>query len=219
MFFKKLIKKILGKLLIYLLEDRLLLETIETKLNELKIKRCLKQVTLAQNSKFYEQAMVHNMQNKVENITIGTNTHIRGFLQLFGQGGKIRIGNYCYIGEGTRIWSAEEIIIGNEVLIAHDVNIHDNISHPISSQKRHQDYKRILGLENFDIALFDIRPKPIHIKNKAWIGFNCIILKGVTIGEGAIVGAGSVVTKDVPDWTIVAGNPAKIIRTIPESER
>ena len=51
------------------------------------------------------------------------------------------------------------------------------------------------------------------------MGARVIILKGVTIGEGSIVGAGSVVTKDVPDWTIVGGNPAKIIRVIPENER
>lgn len=60
---------------------------------------------------------------------------------------------------------------------------------------------------------------PVKICNKVWIGFNSIILKGVTIGEGSIVGAGSVVTKDVPPWTIVAGNPARIIREIPENER
>ena len=65
----------------------------------------------------------------------------------------------------------------------------------------------------------DVIRKPIVIKDKAWIGFNSIILKGVTIGEGAIVGAGSVVTKDVPPYTIVAGNPARIVREIPENER
>ena len=56
----------------------------------------------------------------------------------------------------------------------------------------------------------------IVIKDKAWIGFNSIILKGVTVGEGSIVGAGSVVTKDVPDYTVVAGNPAIIVKTLNE---
>lgn len=60
----------------------------------------------------------------------------------------------------------------------------------------------------------NVRTAPITIKDYAWISYNVCILKGVTIGEGAIVGAGSVVTKDVPDWTVVAGNPAKIIRYI-----
>ncbi|MGC8751800.1 DapH/DapD/GlmU-related protein, partial [Hydrotalea sp.] len=57
-----------------------------------------------------------------------------------------------------------------------------------------------------------VKSSPIKIADKAWIGFNVIILKGVTIGEGAIVGAGSVVTKDVPPYAVVAGNPAKIIK-------
>jgi acetyltransferase-like isoleucine patch superfamily enzyme len=104
-------------------------------------------------------------------------------------------------------------------LIAHGVNIHDNISHPINYLERHDDFKRILGLSQTDKNTFDLRANPIIIKNDAWIGFNSIILKGVTIGEGAIVGAGSLVNKDIPDWTIVAGNPAKIIREIPEHER
>ncbi|MDP5158573.1 MAG: hypothetical protein NWQ07_08360 [Flaviramulus sp.] len=65
----------------------------------------------------------------------------------------------------------------------------------------------------------NVKSSPIVVKNKVWIGFNSIILKGVIIGEGAIVGAGSVVTIDVPDWTVVAGNPAKVIREIPENER
>lgn len=50
--------------------------------------------------------------------------------------------------------------------------------------------------------------------NKVWIGFNAIILKGVTIGEGAIVAAGAVVTKDVPAWTVVAGNPAVVVKKL-----
>ena len=57
-------------------------------------------------------------------------------------------------------------------------------------------------------------PKKIVIKDYAWIGSKSVILPGVTIGENAVVGAGSVVTKDVPDNTVVAGNPARIIKTI-----
>ena len=59
----------------------------------------------------------------------------------------------------------------------------------------------------------------VQIKDKVWIGFNVIILKGITIGEGAVIGAGSIVTKDVPAYTIVAGNPARIIRELLENER
>ena len=67
----------------------------------------------------------------------------------------------------------------------------------------------IIG-DNPDLST--IKSAPIVIKDKAWIGFNCIIMKGVTIGEGAVIGAGSVVTKDVPDYAVVGGNPAQIIK-------
>ena len=60
---------------------------------------------------------------------------------------------------------------------------------------------------------------PVRIRRGAWIGARAIVLKGVTVGVGSVVGAGAVVTKDVPDWTIVAGNPARVIREIPEHER
>ena len=60
----------------------------------------------------------------------------------------------------------------------------------------------------------NIMTKPIIIEDYAWISYGCSILKGVTIGKGAIVGACSVVTKDVPPWTVVAGNPARIIKTL-----
>ncbi|MFD0830617.1 acyltransferase [Mucilaginibacter boryungensis] len=76
-----------------------------------------------------------------------------------------------------------------------------------------KDYKAGLNFiagKNWDV----VKTKPIKICSDAWIGMNCIILKGVTIGEGAIVAAGSVVTKDVPAWTVVAGNPAKVVKTL-----
>ena len=60
----------------------------------------------------------------------------------------------------------------------------------------------------------EVKSKKIHIKKNSWICARSIILKGVTIGKGSIVAAGSVVTKDVPDFTLVSGNPAKIIKNL-----
>lgn len=181
--------------------------------------RTSKYITLGKNTVLHKESMVTNMKSDKNLITIGNHTHIRGHLQVFAQGGNIAIGDFCYVGELSKIWSAGHIKIGNHVLISHNVNIHDNISHPIESSKRIEDFERIIGYKSHALSNFNLKPKAVTIKDKAWIGFNTIILKGVTIGEGAIVGAGSVVTKDVPDWTIVAGNPAKIIREIPENER
>lgn len=166
---------------------------------------------------FWFGSRIVNGRTLPEFIKIGSNTVVRGELFVFAHDGCIEIGRDCYIGENTKIWSADEIKIGDQVLISHNVNIHDTNGHPINSTDRHEHFTKILkGHPKTDI---DLISHPIRICSKAWIGFNAVILKGVTIGEGAIVGASSVVTKDVPAWTIVAGNPAKIIREIPENER
>ena len=65
----------------------------------------------------------------------------------------------------------------------------------------------------------DLEEAPVHIGHDAWIGCLVVILKGVTIGEGAVVGAGSVVSNDVPPFTIVAGNPARVVRELGPDER
>lgn len=207
-FIKRLFAKIINSEIVY---NELDYEFIAKKLNEVKIKNCLAYATIGEGSRFYEQAVVNNRQVNKNKITIGKHTHIRGYLELFRQGGEIDIGDYCFIGENSRIWSVSSIKIGDRVLISHGVNIHDTISHPIDHIKRHDDYKRILGLSNSKPSDFDTKPEPVVIKNDVWIGFNSIILKGVTVGEGAIIAAGSIVTKDVPNYTIVGGNPAKTI--------
>jgi acetyltransferase-like isoleucine patch superfamily enzyme len=68
-------------------------------------------------------------------------------------------------------------------------------------------------------GIFNQPPQPVHIKRGAWIGSNAIILPGVTIGEGAIVAAGSVVNREVPDLSIVAGNPARVVSKLPEPKK
>jgi acetyltransferase-like isoleucine patch superfamily enzyme len=164
------------------------------------------------------EGKIVNIRNSYAAIRIGANTVVGGELMTFGHGGEIKIGEWCYVGEHSRIWSAEKIEIGNRVLISHNVNIHDTNSHPLNSDLRHQHFRDISTTGHPRKGL-DLVSRPIIIEDDVWIGFNSIILKGVTIGEGAIIGAGSVVTKDVSSWTIVGGNPAKIIREIPRNER
>lgn len=60
-----------------------------------------------------------------------------------------------------------------------------------------------------------VQSAPIRIGDKAWIGMNSLVLKGVTIGEGAIIGAGSVAASDIPSWTVAVGNPAHVVKEIP----
>ena len=165
----------------------------------------------------HKTARIINALSDVNAIEIGAFTHIRGELLTFGHGGKITIGDYCYVGEQTRIWSAMSINIGNRVLLAHNVNIFDNLTHPINSKERHEQFKAIITSGH--PKKINLSESPIVISDDVWIGCLSIVLPGITIGEGAIIGAGSVVTKDVPSWTIVAGNPAKVIREIPLHER
>lgn len=163
--------------------------------------------------KFFPSSKVINIKGGQTNIKIGKNTSIRGELLTFRHGGEIVIGDYCYVGEMTRIWSASKISIGNRVLIAHNVNIHDNNAHPIDAQQRHEQYKKIIssGHPKEDSTLNE---KSIIIEDDVWIGFNSTILKGVTIGKGSIIAACTLITKDVPPFVIIAGNPAQIIKTL-----
>src|SRR5688572_17347489 len=91
-----------------------------------------------------KEANIQNATGNSSNIIIGDNTWIRGHLMVFNHGGKIKIGNDCCIAQDTRIWSADSIIIGDRVLISHNVNIHDNSSHPLDAKQRHEDYIHIV---------------------------------------------------------------------------
>jgi len=171
----------------------------------------------ADTAVLYESALILNNLAQPEAIEIGQHTHIRGEILTFGHGGKVKIGKYCYIGEYSRIWSAKNIAIGDRVLISHNVNIFDNTTHPLSAKKRHEQFLQIIMKGH--PKNIDLNENPVMIGNDVLIGCMSIILAGVTIGDGAIIGAGSVVTKDVPPYTIVAGNPARVIREIPPDER
>ncbi|MFZ4724793.1 MAG: acyltransferase [Paludibacter sp.] len=102
---------------------------------------------------------------------------------------------------GATICAAKSVKIGVYVAIGANVSIYDTDFHPIDPfERRYEDSKT--------------KSSPVIIDDYAWIGGNSIILKGVHIGKGSVVGAGSVVTKDVPDFEIHAGNPARFIKKI-----
>jgi len=112
-----------------------------------------------------------------------------------GKQAVLEIGDYTSIGDRTQIHCGESIKIGHNVLISWDVNILDHDYHAPGGGRA--------------------VPRPIVIEDEVWIGVRCLILKGVKIGKGAIIGAGAVVTKNVPPYTFVAGNPARPIKKLP----
>lgn len=173
----------------------------------------LTRIQCGKGSRFYESAEVDNLQAR-DKLSIGDNTHVRGELFVYPYGEGLTIGDNCYIGRNTVIRAGHKIWIGNSVLIAHNVTIIDSDSHELDAVERDLEFKKLISLGHPKNA-GNVRTAPICIHEKVWISYNVAILKGVTIGEGAIVGAGSVVTKDVPAWTLVVGNPARIIKKIP----
>ncbi|MES2239797.1 MAG: acyltransferase [Bacteroidota bacterium] len=131
-------------------------------------------------------------------ISIGKNCELLYGVLLMTYGGNIKIGNSCSVNPYTVLYGHGNLTIGDNVLIAGHVLIipanhkFDNINIPINCQ--------------------GLKMKGIVIKNNVWIGSGCRILDGVTIGEGAIIAAGAVVTKDVEENTIVGGVPAKLMK-------
>jgi acetyltransferase-like isoleucine patch superfamily enzyme len=165
------------------------------------------------NFSMHASAQIINLQKNPAKIIIGARAQIKGLLLVFKYGGEIQVGSDSYVGEGTRIWSGKEIKIGNHVLISHNVNIIDTNSHEINFEERALRYDELIFKGDWNEE-GNVISKPIIIEDNVWINFNAIILKGVTIGKGAIIAAGSVVTKDVEPFTMVAGNPAKFIKKL-----
>lgn len=162
------------------------------------------------NYKILRNGVVTNLQKDPSKVVIGENVHILGELFVMRHNGSIQIGEWTYIGDDTKIWSANKIVIGKRVEISHGVNIHDTISHSLSAKERFSHMVAILTTGH-PSELDNVPSKPVIIEDDVWIGFNSIILKGVTIGKGAIIGAGSVITHDVPEYTIVVGNPQRVV--------
>lgn len=174
--------------------------------------------TLAANVAVGPDAVVRNLAANPRAIAIGADSVIHGEVLVFAHDGQVKFGAHCYLGEGSRIWSAAKITIGDRVLISHDVNIHDTDSHSLNGDLRHRHFVEIVERGHPTNNAYDIASRPVVVEADAWLGFGSTILKGVTVGAGAVVAARSVVTRDVPPGVLVAGNPARIIRQLADDE-
>jgi acetyltransferase-like isoleucine patch superfamily enzyme len=157
----------------------------------------------------------HNINpRKDARIVVGDDSVIRGQLCLEKDRAQIKIGQRVYFG--GFISCAGLVVIGDDVLISGGGGIFDHNSHSLSFSKRAND---VITWRSDSKDWTHVPIDPVTIESKAWIGFNVIILQGVTIGEGAVVGAGTVVTKNVPAWSVFAGNPGRVLRELTEDER
>lgn len=137
-------------------------------------------------------------------ITIGDHCRIwshMGVTQLYaGPRAELIIGNNTFVNTGTILSASNRIIIGSNVQIANQVILMDGDFHGVDDREKMK------------------APGEIIIEDDVWIATRSMILKGVTVGKGSTVAAGSVVTKDVPPYTLVGGVPAKVIRYLNKPE-
>jgi maltose O-acetyltransferase len=108
--------------------------------------------------------------------------------------GRITFGDRCFVNTGCSIIAVQEITVGDDVAFANEVYVMDSDSHGVEGRPHRQ--------------------APVQIGDGCWIGARSILLPGVTLGRRVLVAAGSVVTRDVPDDSLVAGNPARVVRTL-----
>ena len=144
-------------------------------------------------------------------IRLGARAICRGILLCDGGQGSIEIGELVYIGDDAIISTRGSIRIGSRTLVAHGVQIFDNDSHPLDARDRHADYLNLLEGRPRTHA---IGAAPVEIGEDCWIGANSFVLKGVKIGSRSVVAAGSVVTSDIGEDSLAAGNPARVVRSL-----
>jgi acetyltransferase-like isoleucine patch superfamily enzyme len=146
-------------------------------------------------------------------LLLGAHCTMDGVHFSVGENGRVKIGDYCYFTNVVLLCELE-LKIGNYVMIGWNTTIADTDFHPIAPAERIADAMACSPLGK-GRARPPVMKQPVIIGNDVWIGPNSTILKGVRIGAGAFVEAGSLVTKDVPPRARVLGNPAQIIGKMP----
>lgn len=159
-----------------------------------------------------EHAYCQNTTGDKSRISIGHHCDIHSRISASGPNARITIGSYTTLRGGI-VGSVESIVIGSHVISSNHVTIYDNNNHPTDPETRMR-----MSESGFYSDLWKWEHsahKPVVIEDNVWIGEYATILKGVTVGRGAIVASHAVVTKDVEPYTIVAGNPARMVKRLP----
>jgi acetyltransferase-like isoleucine patch superfamily enzyme len=162
-------------------------------------------------------SFLHYRSEASKGVHIGRGATVyMGTMFDVGPSGKIRLGEYALV-HGAWIICDARVDIGDYALISWNVVLMDTYRASTDPQARRRELRR-LAAHPLRRPVAKTEAKPIRIGRNAWVGFDCCVLPGVTIGEGSIVGARSVVAEDVPPYTLVAGNPARLIRPIGNDE-
>ena len=200
---------------------RYIIKRLENYKEKLKTIEFKKYSMVGNNTCIHSMASIRNESGEASRVVIGNNCHILGEI-ICKNNGYINIGNYTTIQDNVSLMCLERIEIGSFVGIAygtvlidnnnHSTYIEDWIAHRIRVAPGGEGYPGLGNGWEYSVS------SPICIKDGVWIGNHCSILKGVTIGEGAIIARCSVVTNNVEPYTVVAGNPAKKVKDLKRSE-
>lgn len=149
------------------------------------------------NGSYHEPARVRELL--AELIGKDVDESVTVFPPIYADFGKnITLGRRIFINAGCKFQDQGGVVIGDDCLIGHNTVL-ATLNHDIDPSRR-----------------ADLHPAPIVIGRNVWIGANVTVLSGVSIGDNAVIAAASVVTKDVPENTVVVGSPARVVRTITE---
>ena len=143
-------------------------------------------------------------------IGIGSGSIVRARIDFDRPDGVVRIGDRCFVG-ASHLVCHSRIELGNDVILSWGITIVDHDSHSLDWAHRKKD---VVDWARGHKDWHGVRTGPVRIGDRVWIGFGATVLRGVTIGEGSVIGAQAVVTKDVEPYVVVAGNPARVVRRL-----
>ncbi|HUB59783.1 MAG TPA: acyltransferase [Puia sp.] len=185
---------------------------------KLRYKDPLRELTRNGNLKYGEDCDLSRMylqvlgaERGVLNVEIGSGCYLMGSINIYSPRGKVKIGNNVFIGHETVLFCYDEVEIQDDVMISWGCTLIDTNAHSLKSHERINDvreWKQGWAHKNWSA----VESSKILVEQKSWIGFNSILMKGVKIGEGSIVAAGSVVTKGCDPYTVIGGNPAVFVK-------